>query len=265
MTGRLSGETAVVTGAGNGIGRAIAMRLARDGARVLAVDINGGALDETIAIARTAGLALSHIVADVADDDAPERICSAADREIGGVSLLLNNAGMGQAQFDSLHDAETTLDAEFDRILSVNLRSLFRMSRAVIQRMKPKKRGVIVNIASIYGLTGAGRTTAYSTAKAGVVGLTHQSAADCGPLGIRVNAIAPGFIETNMIQQALREREFFRSLSVDMVPLGRVGQPEDIASAAAFLCSEDASYVHGHVLVVDGGWLNTRWREMPQT
>lgn len=259
----LSNEIAVVTGAGAGIGRAMTLRLARDGARVLASDINPAGLEETLALAGKENLAVSGHIADVSADDAPDRILGAADKAFGPVSLLLNNAGMGHAEFPTLHDAETTSDAEFDRIMSVNMRSLFRMARGAIARMKPRHHGVIVNIASIFGMTGVARTTAYSTAKAAIVGMTREMAADCGPMGIRVNAISPGLIETAMTEKRLRESEFFHSMTVGMVPLGRVGKPDDIAGAAAFLCSSDASYVNGHVLVVDGGWLNTRWKPLP--
>jgi NAD(P)-dependent dehydrogenase (short-subunit alcohol dehydrogenase family) len=199
----LSNEIAVVTGAGSGIGRAMTLRLARDGARVLASDINGGALEETLALARQENIAVSGHVADVADEDAPDRILGAADTAYGPVSLLLNNAGMGHAEFPTLHDAETTSDAEFDRIMAVNMRSLFRMARGAIARMKPKKHGVIVNVASIFGMTGVPRTTAYATAKAAIVGMTREMAADCGPMGIRVNAISPGLIETAMTEKRL--------------------------------------------------------------
>jgi len=257
----LSHEIAVVTGAGAGIGRAIALRLARDGARVLVADINPAGVEETVALARAENLRVVGHVADVSCADAPERILGAADEYFGPVSLLLNNAGMGHAEFPTLHDAETTSDAEFDRILAVNARSLFRIARGAIARMKPQGHGVIVNIASIFGMTGVPGTMAYGTAKAAVIGMTREMAADCGPMGIRVNAISPGLVETAMTQKRLKESAFFHSMTVGMVPLGRVGRPEDIAGAAAFLCSADASYVNGHVLVVDGGWLNTRWKQ----
>ena len=259
----LSNEIAVVTGAGGGIGRAMTLRLARDGARVLAADINATGLEETLALAQDEKLTVSGHVADVSHEDAPERILGAVDERYGPVSLLLNNAGMGHAEFQTLHDAETTSDEEFDRIMSVNMRSLFRIARSAIARMKPRGHGVIINVASIFGMTGVPRTTAYATAKAAIIGMTREMAADCGPMGIRVNAISPGLIETAMTEKRLRESEFFHSMTVGMVPLGRVGKPDDIAGAAAFLCSSDASYINGHTLVVDGGWLNTRWKPLP--
>jgi 3-oxoacyl-[acyl-carrier protein] reductase len=127
-----------------------------------------------------------------------------------------------------------------------------------------KTGGAIVNVASIFGMIGFPGTAAYAAAKAGVAGLTRQMAADYGPGGIRVNAIAPGLIETGMTQKRIAESEWFRGQMTDMTPLGRNGQPDDIAAAAAFLLSDDAAFISGQVLVVDGGWLTTRYRAQPE-
>jgi len=121
-----------------------------------------------------------------------------------------------------------------------------------------------VNVASIFGMIGFPGTAAYAAAKAGVAGLTRQMAADYGPNGIRVNAIAPGLIQTGMTQKRIADSEWFRGQMTDMTPLGRNGQPEDIAAAAAFLLSDDAAFISGQVLVVDGGWLTTRYRAQPE-
>jgi len=144
----------------------------------------------------------------------------------------------------------------------VNLRAVFRFSRAAVAVMKTG--GAIVNVASIFGMIGFPGTAAYAAAKAGVAGLTRQMAADYGPNGIRVNAIAPGLIETGMTQKRIADSEWFRGQMTDMTPLGRNGQPEDIAAAAAFLLSDDAAFISGQVLVVDGGWLTTRYRAQPE-
>ena len=263
MSARFANDVAIVTGAGSGIGRACALRFAREGAKVVAADISLDGLTATTELARAEGLSLTTLLADVGAAETPKRLVDAAE-SLGGLSIVVNNAGIGHAHHKSNHDAATTLDEEFDEIISINLRSLFRLSRQAIGVMTPRGHGSIVNIASIYGLTGVPRTTAYGTAKAGVTGMTRQMAADCGPLGIRINAIAPGLIETGMTAQNLRENKNFFDMTVGMVPLGRVGQPEDIAGAAAYLASPDASYVTGHVMVVDGGWLNTRWRRPQQ-
>ncbi|HXP76301.1 MAG TPA: glucose 1-dehydrogenase [Stellaceae bacterium] len=259
MTDRLSKEMAVVSGAGSGIGRATALRLAREGAKVLAVDIAEPGLVETAAHASAQGRSLATLVKSVADADAPETILNCAAERLGGISLLVNNAGIGGS-----HRAEDTTDEEFDRFLSVNLRSVFRMSRAAVGRMRGRG-GAIVNIASIFGMTGFPGTTSYAAAKAGVIGITMQMAADYGPEGIRVNAISPGLIETGMTRERIASNAWFRSLMLDMTPLGRAGKPEDIAAAVAFLGSADAAFITGQVLTVDGGWLATRYKAAPSS
>ncbi|MCW3475638.1 SDR family NAD(P)-dependent oxidoreductase [Limobrevibacterium gyesilva] len=251
---RLSGQPAVVTGAAGGIGRAIALRLAREGAPVLAVDVKAEDLAATAALAQAQGTPVETMVADVASADSPAAILDHAIARHGSVRVLVNNAGIGGS-----HRAGDTDDAELDRFLDMNLRSVFRMSRAAVLRMPAG--GAIVNIASIFGMTGFPGSAAYAAAKAGVIGITRQMAADYGPAGIRVNAISPGLIETGMTRRRIESSAWFRSQMTDMTPLGRNGQPEDIAAAAAFLCSDDAGFITGQVLVVDGGWLATRYRD----
>ena len=254
MEARLHGETAIVTGAAGGIGRATALRFAREGARVLAVDVQSEGLDQTAALARAESMELLTLVADVAQDSGPERIVDHAVAALGSLRLLVNNAGIGGS-----HRAEETPDQEFDRFLSINLRSVFRMSRAAVDRMRAGG-GSIVNIASIFGMTGFPGSSSYAAAKAGVIGLTRQMAADYGPFDIRVNAISPGLIDTPMTRARIAGSAWFRSMMTDMTPLQRNGKPEDIAAAAAFLCSSDASFISAQVLTVDGGWLATRYR-----
>jgi NAD(P)-dependent dehydrogenase (short-subunit alcohol dehydrogenase family) len=254
MQTRLKDETAIVTGTAGGIGRATALRLARDGARVLAVDVQQAGLDQTAALAATESLELVTLVADVADDRSPKRIVDHAVAAFGSLRLLVNNAGIGGS-----HRAEETPDEEFDRFLSVNLRSVFRMSRAAVARMRPSG-GSIVNVASIYGMTGFPGSSGYAASKAGVIGLTRQMAADYGPFGIRVNAVSPGLIDTAMTRARIAGSAWFRSMMTEMTPLQRNGKPEDVAAAVAFLCSSDAAFISAQVLTVDGGWLATRYR-----
>jgi NAD(P)-dependent dehydrogenase (short-subunit alcohol dehydrogenase family) len=141
---------------------------------------------------------------------------------------------------------------------------VFRMSRDAVARMRGRG-GAIVNIASIFGMTGFPGTASYAAAKAGVIGITMQMAADYGPEGIRVNAISPGLIETGMTRERIASNAWFRSLMLDMTPLGRAGKPEDIAAAVAFLGSADAAFITGQVLTVDGGWLATRYKAAPSS
>lgn len=253
----LSGKAAVVTGAASGIGRATTLRLAREGCRVLAADRVAEGLAETAALAAAQGTKVETMLADVAAADAPTAVIGGAVARFGGLDLLMNNAGVGGSK-----RADLTSDEDFDAHLAVNLRSVFRFSRAAVGVMKTG--GAIVNVASIFGIIGFPGTAAYAAAKAGVAGLTRQMAADYGPEGIRVNAIAPGLIETGITRKRIAESNWFRGQMTDMTPLGRNGQPEDIAAAAAFLLSDDAAFISGQVLVVDGGWLTTRYRAQPE-
>jgi NAD(P)-dependent dehydrogenase (short-subunit alcohol dehydrogenase family) len=249
MTARFTSLPAIVTGAASGIGRATAQRLAAEGARVLAVDVNADGLAET-----AAGRDMHTLVADVAAADGPARILAAARTRLGGVALLANIAGIGGS-----HRAEITPDEELDRLWSVNLRSLFRLSRDALPDLRAT-RGAIVNIASIFAMVGFQGTAAYAAAKAGVIGMTMQMAADEGPHGVRVNAIAPGLIETAMTEKRIAGSAWFRGQMTEATPLGRAGTPADIAGAIAFLFSADAAFITGQTLVVDGGWLATRYR-----
>jgi NAD(P)-dependent dehydrogenase (short-subunit alcohol dehydrogenase family) len=235
-----------VTGAASGIGRATALRLAAEGARVLAVDINADGL------ASLEGM--QTLVCDVAAEDGPARIVAAAQVQIGGIALLANIAGIGGSA-----RAEITTDDSFDRMLSVHLRAQFRLARDSLPGLRAA-RGSIVNIASIFGMVGFQGTAAYAAAKAGVIGLTMQMAADEGPHGVRVNAVAPGLIETAMTTRRIEASAWFRGQMSEATPLGRNGTPDDIAGVCAFLFSDDAAFITGQTLVVDGGWLATRYR-----
>ncbi len=243
---------ALVTGAGSGIGRATTLRLVRADASVLAVDMNGEALAETRRLAGDA-TKVEIVVTDVTADDAPAVSIGEAMGRFGRLDWLVNNAGIGNAK-----SAADTTDAEWDRYVDINLRSLFRFSREALPHLEPG-RGAIVNIASVFGLFGHPRTAPYAATKAAVVGLTHQLAADLGPKGIRVNAVAPGVIETALTRQRIDTDARFQALNIDPIPFPRLGRPEDVANAIHFLCSEEASYISGHVLAVDGGWSVTNY------
>ena len=245
-------RAAIVTGAGSGIGRATTLRFARSGIAVLGVDLSQAGLDETRALAGHGAL-VETLVADVTAADAPARSVDRAVEAFGGLNYLVNNAGIGRAK--AAHD---TTDEEWDRYVGINLTSLFRFSRQALRVLQPE-RGAIVNIASVFGLFGHPNTAPYAATKAAVVGLTHQMAADYGPQGIRINAVAPGVIETALTKERIASDPRFQALNIDPIPFPRLGSPEDVANAVHFLCSDDAAYINGHVLVVDGGWSVTNY------
>lgn len=177
----------------------------------------------------------------------------ACAQAIGEPDVLINNAGMGNAK-----GVEDTDDAMLDAYLDVNLRSVFRLSREMVRRPAQGPRS-IVNIASVFGHVGFPGSAPYSAAKAGVIGLTRQMAADYGPRGMRVNAIVPGLIATPATSGRMNNNPHFHRLTIDQIPAGRPGSPEEVANVCLFLCSTASSYVNGQVITVDGGWTATRY------
>ena len=241
-------KIALVTGSSRGIGRAVALELAREGYDLCLNYIRCQQEAETVLEEiRALGRRCIAVQADVADPEACRQMVSRAERELGRIDLLVNNAGESFAGL--FQDLE---DADWDRCVAVNLSGARNMTRAVLPPMISEKAGNIVNISSIWGLRGASCEVAYSCAKAGMVALTRSLALELAPSGIRVNAVAPGCIETDMVR-VLGEATV-RSL-IDETPLGRLGQPEDIAHAVTFLASEKASFITGQVLTVDGGFI----------
>ncbi|MFO0450647.1 MAG: SDR family NAD(P)-dependent oxidoreductase, partial [Pseudomonadota bacterium] len=217
--GKLAGKVAIVTGAASGIGEAIAALYLEEGARVVVSDLPGGGLAERFGSRADARV----VEIDVTADEAPARLVQAAVGEFGGLDVLVNNAGiaMGKA-------FEETTDAEFDRIMGVNVRAVFRLSREAVPALKARGGGSIVNLASIMSGTGGPMLSAYATSKHAVLGLSRGMAVDLGKYGIRVNALQPGSIWTGMSRPFMNDPAF-REYWEKKAPLGRIGDPEDVA------------------------------------
>jgi NAD(P)-dependent dehydrogenase (short-subunit alcohol dehydrogenase family) len=249
----MADKVAIVTGAGSGIGRATALRFLGEGVAVVATDRNGDGLAETARLAGNRTDLLATLAQDVTEKAAPAEAVALAGKAFGRLDVLVNNAGIGAAK-----SAHLTDDEEWQRYVDINLTALFRFSRAALAAF-PAGSGAIVNIASVYGLFGPVNSAPYAATKAGVVGLTRQMAADYGPKGVRVNAVAPGVIVTPLTEGRLASDRRFSGTTIDLTPFPRMGRPEDIADAVFFLASERASFVNGHVLTVDGGWSVTNY------
>ena len=242
----LDGKTALVTGASRGIGRAIALRLAAEGARV-AINYAGNvkAAEEVKAAIEAAGGTAILCRADVADSAAVEAMIADVAKEFGAIDILVNNAGITR---DTL--LMRMKDEDFAKVLDTNLKGVFYCTKAVAKLMMKKRAGRIVNMASVVGLVGNAGQTNYAAAKAGVIGFSKSAAKELASRGITVNAVAPGFIGTDMtadLPESVKEK------MLTDIPLGRMGEPEDVASAVLFLASDQASYITGQVVNVDGG------------
>jgi 3-oxoacyl-[acyl-carrier protein] reductase len=244
-TGPLAGQVALVTGASRGIGRAIAMELARQGATVVGTATSGPGAEAIGAALTEAGATGRGAVLDVTDPQAGESLIEAIASEFGTPTILVNNAGITR---DNL--AMRMKDDEWEAVVDTNLSAVFRMSRGVMRGMMKARTGRIVNITSVVGSSGNAGQANYAAAKAGVAGMTRALARELGSRNITVNCIAPGFIDTDMTR-ALNEVQ--TSALVQQIPLGRFGQPDDIAAAVAFLCSPQAAYITGVTLHVNGG------------
>ena len=243
---KLKDQIALVTGAGSGMGRAIAQEFTTAGARVICLDLNGDAARATASgLAGAVGLAC-----DISNSAQVAEVCTKAETEIGQIDILVNCAGI----LDGYASVTETSDALWDKIIGVNLKGMFLVSRTVLPGMVARGYGVIVNISSIAGLVAGGGGAAYTSSKHGVIGLTRQMSYDYGKKGIRTNAICPGAVETAMTKEILTSGDMAVMEMVRSVPAGRHGQPEEIAKMALYLASDDASFVHGAVMVIDGGW-----------
>ncbi len=240
----LNGKTALVTGASRGIGRAIALRLAEDGANVAVIYAGSADKAEAVVNEITAlGVNAKAYRCNVADSATVNETVKAVTNDLGKIDILVNNAGITR---DGL--MLRMKDEDFDAVLDTNLKGAFNMIRACYSGFIRKKSGRIVNISSVSGIMGNAGQANYSASKAGVIGLTKSVARELASRGITCNAVAPGFIQTDMTENLGDNNPLLNS-----IPLGRMGKPEDIAAAVAFLASDSAAYITGEVLKVDGG------------
>lgn len=242
----LQGEIALVTGASRGIGRAIAQELARQGAKVIGTATSEAGADTISAYLQTIAPDCGHgMVLNVNDAAQCSAVIASIQQEFGGLSVLVNNAGITQDQL-----AMRMKDEEWDTVIATNLTAVARLSRAVLRGMTKAKHGRIVNITSVVGSAGNPGQMNYAAAKAGVAGMSRALAREIGSRNITVNCVAPGFIDTDMTK-VLNETQ--AAAIIQQIPLGRLGMPEDIAAAVAFLASKRAGYITGTTVHVNGG------------
>ncbi|MET2831583.1 SDR family NAD(P)-dependent oxidoreductase [Mesorhizobium shangrilense] len=243
MERRFQGKTAIVTGAGNGIGLATARRLQAEGAEVLSVDWNTDYL---------ANVADPTLTIDLADDDAPARVVEAARTHFKTVDMLVNNAGVAGPK--ALAESDDEL---IDHVMGINIRAVMRLTRDMLPHIT-RPDGCIVNVCSVFGEVGFPNTAAYAASKGALSQLTRQLASDLSADGIRVNGVAPGVINTPIVAERIASDAWYRRAMIETTPIRRVGTPEDVAGGILFLCSNDAQFITGHILNIDGGWLAAR-------
>jgi 3-oxoacyl-[acyl-carrier protein] reductase len=243
----LSGHVALVTGASQGIGRACALRLAKEGATLAVAARNQEKLNELVGEITAAGGKATAFALDVANEDQVKETVEALIAKFGKIDILVNNAGITRDQL-----VMRMKRADWDAVLQTNLTSAYLCIQSVISSMLKQRWGRIINITSVFGQMGQAGQANYSASKAGLIGLTMAIAREVGSRNITCNAIAPGFIETAMTAVLSDE---FKQAAVKQIPLRRVGTSDDVAGAVAFLASDDASYITGHVLSVNGGML----------
>lgn len=246
---RLENKVAIITGGGTGIGRGIALMFAKEGAKVVVAGRRIEPLNEVVNTIKTTGGDGLAVSTDVSLPEQVEVIVKQTMDKFGRVDILVNNAGVYLP-----HDVVSATEEEWNKVISIDLKSVWLCSKAVLPQMINQGGGKIINIASIAGLVGFAGSAFYCATKGAVVNLTKEMALDFASKKININAIAPGVIESEMTKPFLNDENYTKSF-LDQTPVGRIGKPEDIAYGAVYLASDESSFVTGHILVIDGGWV----------
>jgi NAD(P)-dependent dehydrogenase (short-subunit alcohol dehydrogenase family) len=246
---RFEGKVALVTGGGSGIGRATSLAFANEGAKVVIDDINVEGGEETLAMVKSAGGEAIFVKANVSKATEVEALVQKAIDTYGRLDCAYNNAGVGEP----LKRVHKTSEDNWDRVMATNLKGVYLCMKYEIPHMLKQGKGAIVNTSSLAGLKGLSGQAAYVASKHGVVGLTKSAAIEYATLGIRINCICPGVINTPLIAPNMKDRPHVQKGYIEMEPIGRLGRPEEIASAVLWLCSDEASFAIGSIFSVDGG------------
>ena len=252
MAGRLDGKVALVTGGSSGIGRASALAFAREGAKVVVADVMVEGGEETVGMIKKAGGEAIYVKADVSKAAEVEVMVNRAVATYGRLNCAFNNAGI---EGTLLVPTADYTEESWDRVIAINLKGVWLCMKYEIPQMLKQGSGAVVNTASVAGLVGSRAGAAYGASKHGVVGLTKTAALEYAKAGIRVNAVCPGPIRTPMMERGIALRPEFEVQALATEPVGRMGRPEEIAEAVVWLCSDAASFVTGHTMAVDGGYV----------
>ncbi len=253
MVGDMEGKVALITGGSSGIGRATAVEFAGRGVKVMIGDLDAEGGEETIGLVRNRGSDASFIKTDVSQFQEVKALVAATVDQFGQLDYGFNSAGAVKPHLEAISPTHEYPEEHFDQIIAVNLKGVWLCVKHEVQEMLKRGEGAIVNASSALGLVGLPNLSGYVASKHGVVGLTKTAALEYADQGIRVNAVCPGYIQTPMTRARLADPEANERIQAPH-PIGRVGQPDEVAKAVVWLCSDSASFVTGHALAIDGGW-----------